>query len=122
MAGERAGSAAGSREASPASPLKQAAAAAAGGGAAGAAAAGAGAVSVLTDEQAAEQDMEEVCLLPLTHSAAAACCSVLFTSCLAVSFSLFIWHSVICWLSSAAGGALSLIHLCLLSRAAVAQH
>ncbi|WIA33345.1 hypothetical protein OEZ86_006482 [Tetradesmus obliquus] len=55
VSGERAGSAAGSREASPASPLKHAAAAAAAAGGA----AGAGAVSVLTDEQAAEQDMEE---------------------------------------------------------------
>lgn len=55
VSGERAGSAAGSREASPASPLKHAAAAAAAAGGA----AGAGVVSVLTDEQAAEQDMEE---------------------------------------------------------------
>ncbi|KAF6253887.1 SNF2 family N-terminal domain-containing protein [Scenedesmus sp. NREL 46B-D3] len=61
MAGERGGSEAGSREVSPALPLKQAAAATAG-GAAGTAAgvvAGAGVASVLTDEQAAEQDMEE---------------------------------------------------------------
>jgi hypothetical protein len=58
MAGERGGSATGSREASPASPLRHAAAAVAGGSAGSAAAAGA--ASVLTDEQAAEQDMEEV--------------------------------------------------------------
>jgi hypothetical protein len=66
MAGERAaGSVAGSREASPGSPLKHAAAAAAG-GATGAAAA-AGVASVLTDEQAAEQDMEEVGATALWH-------------------------------------------------------